>query len=82
MTLTLQNAPLHVPLRIVAVEGVPGSILRVKELGLIEGAVIVVRRRALFGGPLDIQVRQTRVGLRASTDVQISVELLAVPTVA
>ena len=37
---------------------------RLSEMGLIPGATVRLVRRALFGGPLEVQVGQTHLALR------------------
>lgn len=49
---------------VVDVDGLDPVVLRLKEMGLVEGARVVLTRRAPFGDPLEIEVRGTRLCLR------------------
>lgn len=40
------------------------TVLRLMEMGLTEGARVVLTRRAPFGDPLEVEVRGTRLCLR------------------
>ncbi|RPI67421.1 MAG: ferrous iron transport protein A [Ignavibacteriae bacterium] len=70
----LLHIPLNVLYRIVAVEGDGATAQRVRELGLIAGAVFRVVRRAPFGGPVEIALEQRRIGLRLSDGLKITAE--------
>ena len=73
----IQSIPLHVPFRIVSVEGDSALALRVQELGLIPGALCSIVRRAPFGGPMQIQLERRHLGLRLDDEVRIYVERAA-----
>jgi len=47
-----------------ALRGEPALLRRLIDLGITEGAPIVVRKAAPFGGPLEIEVRGSRLGIR------------------
>jgi Fe2+ transport system protein FeoA len=61
-------------LRVVAVTRMNETLLRLMEMGLVPGAVLRVRRRAAFGGPLEIDIGQTRICMRKETAHTIVVE--------
>ena len=62
--LTLDCLPMGVPFRVTRV-GVPGVLGdRLVELGFTAGAPIQLLRRAPFGGPLQVQVRDFVLSLR------------------
>lgn len=48
--------------------------MRVRELGLIPGKLCRIVRRAPFGGPLEVAVGNTHVGLRLNGVLRILVE--------
>jgi Fe2+ transport system protein FeoA len=78
MTL-LQNIPLGIQYRIVSVQGTGFTAQRVRELGLIPGAVCTMIRRAPFGGPMEIALERRKVGLRLEAGLSIVVEPHGVP---
>jgi len=45
-------------------DDVDGTVLRLREMGLTDGAEVVVTRRAPLGDPLEVAVRGTRLCLR------------------
>lgn len=63
--------------QIVSVEGRGGAARRALELGLVAGAVCRVIRKAPFGGPLEIEVGNTRIGIRPADDLRV---LVRIPT--
>ncbi|MDD6175956.1 MAG: FeoA family protein [Firmicutes bacterium] len=44
--------------------GEPSTVRRLIDLGITENAVIVVKKAAPFGGPLEIEVKGSRLGIR------------------
>ena len=61
-----------------AVIDVDATILRLLEMGLTEGTPLVVTRRAPLGDPLEVQVRDTRLCLRAHEARKFRVSAAAV----
>ena len=73
---SLQTIPLQTPYRIVSVEGDCCTAQRVRELGLVSGAVCTVVRRAAFGGPMEIALDRRTIALRLTSQLAILVEPL------
>lgn len=48
------------------VNGTSAVMMRLMEIGLIPGRTVSVVRRAAFGGPMQLQVDQTRVAVRTA----------------
>jgi Fe2+ transport system protein FeoA len=74
MPIPLQDAPVQSTVRIVAIDGDPQATMRVRELGLTTGSVCRVIRRAPFGGPVEVAVGATHLGLRLNDILRILVE--------
>lgn len=74
---TLATIPARQPHRVthVAIAGVLGD--RLVELGFTPGAPVQVLRRAPFGGPLQVQVRDFVLSLRRSDAQSIQTEQAA-----
>jgi ferrous iron transport protein A len=49
---------------IARVNGSPGSVRRLMELGIVPGTVIEVVRRAPLGDPIELRVRSVHLALR------------------
>ena len=47
-----------------SLRGEKSLVRRLIDLGITEGATITVRKAAPFGGPLEIEVRGSRLGIR------------------
>ena len=45
-------------------KGDPKLLRRLIDLGITEGASITIKKAAPFGGPLEIEVRGSRIGIR------------------
>jgi ferrous iron transport protein A len=71
---TLDMLPKDTSARIVAIELPPGDAQRLMEMGLVRGTVVSVTRRAPFGGPLELNVRNTSMSLRKDTASRIRVQ--------
>lgn len=56
-----------------AIDGLDAVVLRLREMGLVEGSRVVLTRRAPFGDPLEIEVRGTRVCLRRADAARFAV---------
>lgn len=74
--LALDTAPIGSTVRITAIEGDAVAVQRVRELGIIVGALCRVIRRAPFGGAMELAVGRSRVGIRLDRSLHVSVEVL------
>lgn len=70
----LQHVPVDHTVKIVSVEGEDAAAMRVRELGLTYGTVCKIVRKAPFGGPVEVAVGQTHIGIRLNNVVRILVE--------
>jgi Fe2+ transport system protein FeoA len=59
--------------RVAAVGGAGGLMLRLLEMGFVPGTAVQLIKRAPFGDPLEFQVRGCHVSLRAAEAAQIAV---------
>ena len=64
------------PAKVSAVELRDAVILRLMEMGLVPGASVSVKKRAPFGGPLELQVGDYLLSIRISEARAFSVELV------
>ena len=60
--------------RILAVEDNSTVMLRLMEMGLVAGTSIRVRKRAPFGGPLELKVRDYLLSIRRDEAKRIQVQ--------
>jgi ferrous iron transport protein A len=58
---------------IVRVDGEPGIVRRLKELGLVPGTRVEVVRRAPLGDPIELRLRHVHLSLRRSEAARIHV---------
>lgn len=72
--MTLDKLPIHQAARIVEVDGRTPIMLRLMEMGLVPGAPVLVRKRAPFGGPLELRVRDYLLSIRRQEAQGIVVE--------
>lgn len=72
--LSLEALPLGTPARIATVAGTPTFVERMKELGLVEGTVVTVLRRSLFGGTLQLHYGNRTMAVRLPFAAAICVE--------
>ncbi|GBD05716.1 hypothetical protein HRbin20_01307 [bacterium HR20] len=77
--LSLEALPLGTPARIAAVAGPSPFVERMKELGLVEGTVVTVLRRSLFGGTLQIRYGNGTLAVRLPFASAIRVEPVSQP---
>jgi|688.fasta_scaffold245746_2 Fe2+ transport system protein FeoA len=70
----LQHVPVDHTVKIVSIEGEDAAAMRVRELGLTCGTVCRIVRKAPFGGPVEVAVGQTHIGIRLNNVVRILVE--------
>ena len=61
---------------VLAVTGEPGLVQRLYEFGLLEGEEIEVLALAPLGDPIEIRLGNTRLSLRKSEAIGISIRLL------
>jgi Fe2+ transport system protein FeoA len=73
MVLSIKKAELGQTYRVVAVQGVPESTQRIRELGLVVGAFCRVVRKSPFGGPMEVALDRRHLGLRLS-GIEVLVE--------
>ncbi|MCA9554514.1 MAG: ferrous iron transport protein A [Myxococcales bacterium] len=72
--MTLDKLPTDKTARILKVEGHDSVMLRLMEMGLVPGTPVRVRKRAPFGGPLELKVRDYLLSIRAREAQGIVVE--------
>ena len=72
--MTLDQLPTNQAARVVDVDGQSAVMLRLMEMGLVPGAPVQVRKRAPFGGPLELRVRDYLLSIRAREARAIVVE--------
>lgn len=72
--MTLNELPTNQEAQVVAVDGASAVMLRIMEMGLVPGAPVRVRKRAPFGGPLELRVRDYLLSIRANEAKAITVE--------
>ncbi len=51
-------------------------MLRLMEMGLVPGAPVAIKKKAPFGGPMELQVRDYLLSIRVSEARRLHVELL------
>lgn len=61
---TLDTLPPGARARIAEVIGDDHTLLRLQEMGMTPDSEVIVTRRALFGDPIEVQIRGTRLCLR------------------
>lgn len=71
---SLDELPLGQPARVVLVRGGGGLAVRLMEMGLTPGAAIMVIKRAPFGDPLEVRVRDFHISLRKADAARVTVE--------
>jgi ferrous iron transport protein A len=71
----IASLPIGAAAVVVDVQGLDPVVLRLKEMGLVEGARIVLTRRAPFGDPLELVVRGTRLVLRKEEAARFGVRV-------
>ncbi len=73
--MTLAECPADADLRVVGVALDPAVRLRMREIGVHDGAVVRVWRRSAFGGRV-VAVGSSRIALDAGTARRVHVEAL------
>lgn len=71
----IQAAPAGSEVEIVSVVGGGSAARRALELGLVVGMICRVIRKAPFGGPIELEVGRTRIGLRPADGLQVRVRI-------
>jgi len=72
----LQEIGIGIEYRIVEVQGSCPTAKRLRELGMIPGAVCRVVRRAPFGGPMEVALEHRTLGIRFEKGLSVIVEPL------
>jgi len=72
--MTLDKLPTDQMAQITEVDGGSAVMLRLMEMGLVPGTPVKVRKRAPFGGPLELKVRDYLLSIRAHEAQKIIVE--------
>lgn len=72
--MTLDQLALDRPARITSVDGNTPVLLRLMEMGLVPGAPVQVRKKAPWGGPMELKVRGYLLSIRQSEARQLTVE--------
>ncbi len=72
--MTLDQLRNNHPARIAAVDTRDGVILRLMEMGLVPGASVAVKKRAPFGGPLQLQVGGYLLSIRSTEARAFTIE--------
>jgi len=78
-TLTLDRLPIGRSARIVRLHGDPSRVIRLMELGLMEGETLEMLGAAPLGDPLAVRIRGSRLALRRHEAALIDVECLESP---
>ena len=76
LEVTLDQLPANQPARITAVDCSNAVMLRLMEMGLVPGADIKIRKRAPFGGPLELVVSDYVLSIRCHHATHLRVECL------
>jgi Fe2+ transport system protein FeoA len=71
---TLDELKNNRPATVLAVDVRDAVILRLMEMGLVAGATVSVKKRAPFGGPLELQVGDYLLSIRSHEARAFSVE--------
>lgn len=70
----MDELPLAQPARIVGIRARGGALLRLMEMGLVRGARLELRKRAPWGGPLELKVEGYLLTLRRTDAAAFQVE--------
>ena len=73
-TMTLDQLTVGQPATVTHVDSTEAVMLRVMEMGLVPGASVSIRKRAPFGGPLQLQVRGYLLSIRREQAKCLGVE--------
>jgi len=72
--LSLDALPCGISARVVSIEGMPSVVERMKELGLVEGTIVSVVRRSLFGGTVQLRYGSSTLAVRLPDTAAFYVE--------
>lgn len=72
--MTLEELPVGQAARITSVDACEPVMLRLMEMGLVPGTPIAVRKRAPFGGPLELRVRDYLLSMRRAEARRVIVD--------
>lgn len=75
--MTLEELSTGRDARVLAVERRGPTALRLMEMGLVPGALVCIRKRAPFGGPMEVNVSGYRLSIRNAEASALRVEALA-----
>lgn len=81
----LESVPVGSTVEITAVDGGKGrgsAARRALELGFVVGALCRVVRKAPFGGPLEVEIGRSRIGVRPADDLHILVRICSADALA
>jgi ferrous iron transport protein A len=78
-TITLDRLPVRRSAKIVRLHGDPSRVVRLMELGLMEGETLEMLGAAPLGDPLAVRIRGSRLALRRHEAALIDVECLESP---
>jgi ferrous iron transport protein A len=70
----LDELPIDCAARVVEVIANTSVMLRLMEMGLVRGAAVRVRKRAPFGGPLELQVGAYLLSIRREEAKRLQVQ--------
>ena len=70
----LQDITVGVVYRIVEIRGNCPTAQRLRELGMLPGALCRMVRRAPFGGPMEVALEHRTLGVRLERDLAVFVE--------
>jgi len=73
---TLDQLDIGVTARVTGIEGDGPLIQRLMALGLLEGSDVAVKRRALGGDPIEIEVMGYALSLRRAEASHVAVEVV------
>ncbi len=79
---TLTDTAIGRTVWVVEVGGERAFRRRLMELGLVPGTAVVVRKRAPFGGPIELAARGCMLSIRRADAQQITVSALPATTAA
>ena len=72
--MTLDQLDRNRPAVVTHVDGRTAVMLRLMEMGLVRGATVQVRKRAPFGGPLELRVGDYILSIRGAEARAVTVE--------
>ncbi len=72
--MTLEQLEPGQPATVATVDATDGVMLRLMEMGLTPGAPVRVRKKAPFGGPLELEIRGYFLSIRRAEAKRLGVE--------